>query len=38
MKKAIILIMLLITLGGCNKKSNELVMVTEAGLDRKSVV
>ena len=31
MKKAIILIMLLITLGGCNKKSNELVMVTEAG-------
>ena len=31
MKKAIILIMLLITLGGCNKKSNELIMVTEAG-------
>ena len=31
MKKVIILIMLLITLGGCNKKSNELVMVTEAG-------
>lgn len=31
MKKIIILIMLLITLGGCNKKSNELVMVTEAG-------
>ena len=30
MKKVIILIMLLITLGGCNKKSNELVMVTEA--------
>ena len=31
MKKVVILIMLLITLGGCNKKSNELVMVTEAG-------
>ena len=31
MKKVIILIMLLITLGGCNKKSNELIMVTEAG-------
>lgn len=31
MKKVIILIMLLITLGGCKKNSNELVMVTEAG-------
>lgn len=31
MKKVVILIMLLIILGGCNKKSNELVMVTEAG-------
>jgi len=31
MKKVIILIMLLITLGGCKKNTNELVMVTEAG-------
>lgn len=31
MKKVIILIMLLITLGGCKKNTNELIMVTEAG-------
>ncbi len=31
MKKVIILMMLLITLGGCKKNSNELIMVTEAG-------
>ena len=31
MKKVIILILLLITLGGCKKNTNELIMVTEAG-------
>ena len=31
MKKVIILMMLLITLGGCKKNTNELIMVTEAG-------
>ena len=31
MKKVIILIMLLFTLGGCKKNTNELIMVTEAG-------
>ena len=31
MKKVIILILLLITLGGCKKNTNEIIMVTEAG-------
>ena len=31
MKKVILLIFLLITLGGCKKNTNELIMVTEAG-------
>lgn len=31
MKKVIILLILLITLGGCKKNTNELIMVTEAG-------
>ena len=31
MKKVIILILLLITMGGCKKNTNELIMVTEAG-------